>query len=291
MIQDPKNSNAAPEDLQRPTDHPAHNPQPEIEKSEVAETEGTNERQPDRSTSECEAANEESAAVVTDIPPKKADKKPGFLQIVWKHKVATFCGSGLVFIWLAFAQNLVNAEIACSINFAQPAISDTCGFFGLGDKPKRGERLDWEEITARLSLPSTENCALLQAHIRQYPRGAFAAEADRLVRNPIIEITEWWQPETRRLPAFEAISESGFSNRDAAEADVMARARQRADRQCWGFTQGDVWRVQATEVTDTDFTCEVSGNVHFCSLEATTVCSLQRRVTSEARSCGLEPNS
>jgi len=223
-----------------------------------------------------------------DTATSKRLSIPGFLTLFWRHKVATLCGSGIAFIWLAFVQNLINAEIACSINFGQPSVSDACGYFGLGDKPTREERLDWDKITARLVTPSADNCTVLQDHIRSYPGGAFAAEANRLVNNPFEYKTVSWVLENRTLPLFEGVSEAGFPTADEAEVQVFVRATAKVQRQCDGFTQGDIYRVSSSSISDQDISCDKSGNLHYCTLEATTVCALERRVTTTERLCGTQ---
>lgn len=223
-----------------------------------------------------------------DPPPSRRFSVTAFFSLVWRHKVATLCGSGIAFIWLAFAQNLINAEIACSINFGQPSVSDACGYFGLGDKPTREERVAWGMVETRLLTPSTDNCTALQDHIRQYPDGAFAAEADRLVRNPFEQQTVTWVPENRTLPLFEGMSEAGFQTAAEAETDVFERATAKARQQCDGFTSGDIYRVLSSSTSGHGISCDQSGNLHYCTLTATTACALERRVTTTDLLCGTQ---
>lgn len=224
----------------------------------------------------------------TGPPPSKRFSILRFFSIVWRHKVATLCGSGIAFIWLAFAQNLINAEIACSINFGQPNVSDACGYFGLGDKPTREERVDWGVVEARLVTPTNDNCTALQNHIRRYPDGAFAAEADRLVRNPFEYQTVTWVPENRTLPLFEEMSEAGFATAAEAETEVFERATAKARQQCDGFTSGDIYRVLSSSISDHGISCDQSSNLHYCTLEGTTVCSLERRLITIDLMCGTQ---
>lgn len=237
------------------------------------------------------ATSREPSAV--DQAPDAVNEAPSLITKVFalirEHKAAAGCVSIASFVWLAFAQNLINAEIACSINFAQPSISDACGYLGLGDKPKRVERLAWEDIRVRLKDPSPENCDALQQHIRSFPDGAFAAEAARLAGNPNVRELERWEPERRTLPLFVGMSETGFATEQSAKADARQRALSQTMRQCEGYTQGAVYRVTSTQLKNVQLSCDVSGGMRYCSLEAESLCSLERRTIEEQRLCGTQP--
>lgn len=216
-------------------------------------------------------------------PPAKA----GWLRLVIKHKVATLCGSGAAFVLLAFTQNLINAEIACSINFAQPNLSDACGYLGLGDKPNRRERLAWAALSIQLKTPSEENCRLLASHARRFSSGAFAAEADRLAKNPIVTEIVTWTPEVRTLPVGDVIPETGLHSKREAQLEVRSRVVIKAKAQCAGYINNGPWRLASFKVTDERYSCDISGGVHYCSLEAQSQCSLEKRDVKQVSKCGI----
>jgi hypothetical protein len=82
---------------------------------------------------------------------------------------------GLAATLIGFGFNLWSAQDrACSISLAQPVASDLCGSLGIGHKPKRAERLAWE------NLPPGD-CGALERFARQYGNGAKGSLATQLL--------------------------------------------------------------------------------------------------------------
>lgn len=204
----------------------------------------------------------------------------GWITALWRrHKVGTLILALVSFFVIAFIQNLINAEIACSINFAQPTISDICGQLGLGDKPTRTERLAWKDV-------DRNNCAALQAHARRFPDGAFRSRAIDLYEAGRIETSVRWEPQTRETPLFQPEPEDGSPSQTLASDALMAVVAQKAKEQCAGYTAGNTHRVISASSKTTKTRCTQSGALYFCEFDGHAVCKLERRVEEQVRVCG-----
>ena len=205
---------------------------------------------------------------------------PGWIMALWqRYKVSAAITAVLVFIVLSFFNNLINAETACSINFAQPTLSDICGYWGLGDKPKRQERLDWARV-------DRTDCEALQAHARAYPSGAHRAEAIDLFNAGKIEERISWHPTTRETPLFEAEPETGSASAAEGLAELLERVEIKAVRQCAGYAVGGSHRVISASARADATPCEAGSGGFFCSFDGVVICELEWREVRQVRVCG-----
>lgn len=205
---------------------------------------------------------------------------PGWLLALWqRYKMTAIFGAVATFIVLSFFNNLINAEIACSINFAQPALSDMCGYLGLGDKPKRKERIAWARV-------DRTDCDALQAHANAFPNGAHRAQAIDLYEAGVMEERISWYPITRETLLFEPEPERGSATEEEGLARLFERVATKAKRQCTGYTVHGTHRVVSASYRADATPCDQGTSGFFCSFEGFAVCELEWREVDEVRVCG-----
>lgn len=208
---------------------------------------------------------------------QEQQKKP---QPRWRRrKLGATISAVMVFVMLAFLQNIINTETACSIDFVQPNISDICGYWGLGDKPTKKERLAWNDL-------NRNDCAALQAHARYFPDGAFRGAAVDLYNAGAIRTEISWVPQTRRLPIFEPAAEKGAETERIARSQTLESAGTRAKSLCDGYTAGGINRVVSQSINPNKLICNESSGKHFCQYDGIANCNLERKRSEDIRVCG-----
>lgn len=213
---------------------------------------------------------------------QKQNSPPGWVIALWqRHRVGALIFGALSFVILAFIQNIVNAETACSINFAQPTISDACGYLGLGDKPNKTERLAWEEI-------DLTNCDALQAHAREFKDGAYRATAIDLYNAASEVVQTRWEPQTRETILFEPGPQEGSDTEELARTALTSIVIQKAQDRCMGYTAGNSHRVISASFKPNQQSCSQIGTRHYCEYDGYAICQLERRVEETIRVCGKQ---
>lgn len=185
--------------------------------------------------------------------------------------------SAFVAILWTIAGNLFGVqETLCQIPVAQPAISDTCGAIGMGDRPTRAERLAWAARTPH-------SCSSLRDFVARYPSGAYARTASNMLVAAKNSVASGFTPSPRSVRGYVRQSERPFSSTDAAQADARTRAAADA-RDITCATQADE-RLTGVDVTANRFDCRASpAGGQVCADDYTVTCRIERRALTET--CG-----
>ena len=148
--------------------------------------------------------------------------------------------SGAVLLSLVlFALNTFGlASNVCTLPGSQPALSDSCGAMGLGNRPNRAELDAWAS-----RLPG--NCAALREHVARFPEGAFRRQAADLLTARQTAAHDECMPVTQPLSLFEGAVGPGARDNEGARAEALSRAQAGAERLCRGFGAGTLYRFRS----------------------------------------------
>lgn len=171
------------------------------------------------------------------------------------------------------------ATQACTIPGPQPALSDGCGFLGLGGRPTRAERVAWE---AR--MPGS--CPALREHIQRFPEGVYHDEAADLLTARKVSVNETWQPAKRTLALFEPTGDSPAKDESAAQVRALERGKEAAERLCRGFGSGTMFRYQSAAPVAERWSCSRTGGGITCGFDGHAECKLNERQRTETEHCG-----
>ncbi|HVN01427.1 MAG TPA: toll/interleukin-1 receptor domain-containing protein [Caulobacteraceae bacterium] len=183
----------------------------------------------------------------------------------------------------AFAFNTFGvATNVCTIPGPQPALSDACGAWRLGERPTRDERLAWAAKPA-------SSCQALRDHIARFPEGAYRREAADLLTARRVTTEDVWSPSTRQLALFQPQATDGAPDEAAARAKAVAAAQTQADNLCRGFAATTAFRFRAASPQPQTWTCAKGGGGVVCGFDGQVVCQLDERATVERETCGPRP--
>lgn len=130
------------------------------------------------------------------------------------------------------------ATRVCTVPGLQPGLSDLCGSIGLGGRPSQAERLAWE------ALPP-HDCEALGAHIRAFPHGVHALDANNLLTAGKVSQVITWMPAERPLPFTELVTDAPSANLAAARKAAIAHAVGRMEEMCRGLAiSGHLFRYR-----------------------------------------------
>ncbi|MEZ5953875.1 MAG: hypothetical protein R3C13_06150 [Hyphomonas sp.] len=181
---------------------------------------------------------------------------------------------------ISFGANVMSFQnMVCSIDIAQPGISDACGAMGFGGKPSKTERLAWANR-------ETASCEALRRHIDLFPEGAFRDDAADMLAAMRTEATEVWEPTEKRLVLFLAGDGKSYPGEADARAAAMSQAEAKAAQMCKSFAATASYRFTAASAAATDWPCEATGSGYACSFDGEAVCDLSVRHVQETEVCG-----
>lgn len=187
---------------------------------------------------------------------------------------------GLALLGYGAVMNVLSAQNnVCSIGFAQPNLSDICGYLGLGEKPTRRERLAWEGREAG-------SCEALRQHIRAFPEGAYLGSANALLDAAQTTPGEQWRDDVQQLALY-VMSGSGLQAGEAAAMDdALERGQDDARRQCMVFDGSDHYRLKSSRAEVAAWDCQPSGGGVACGFSGLAICEMERRILVNSESCG-----
>lgn len=185
-----------------------------------------------------------------------------------------------VFIF-GFALNLLELQNnLCSINFNQPNVSDFCGEYGLGDKPKQEERLAWERR-------EPGSCEALRSHIDRFQEdGALLGRAADLLAASRIVTEEEWVEDQQRTVFSQSIAADGAADEATARLEALRNGRQIAEASCRAFAESDLYKFVSVELAPEQWDCFELSAGHFCGFDGVRVCNLERLVKTNYEICG-----
>lgn len=220
------------------------------------------------------------AAIHAKLEGTEPPNPIGPLRRTLRRTSAGIFSTALLGTILAFTTNLLSIQDkACSVPVGQPMLSDVCGQFGLGGKPRKEERIAWA------SLP-VGSCDALRAHVEHFPDGAYrSAAADRIAARRVAQ-EEVWEPAERRLRL--AVISDGLMHKDEDIARLAADQRAAADAEvlCAGFAATQSYRVRSAEPVIESFDCETYARGVACSGRGEAVCTVEVRRILETETCG-----
>jgi len=212
-------------------------------------------------------------------PPRPRGPVVRFLQ---RMCAGLTVGVIITFI-IGFALNLLELQNnLCSINFYQPELSDFCGAYGLGGKPKEEERLAWE---AR----EPGNCEALRAHIDLYGNtGELYARASAMLDARRIQQEEAWVADEQRLPLSQSISAAGSVTEEVAREEAISIAQSAGSATCSAFESGEFYRSTGFEIVAENWDCFSLRSGFHCGFDGKVICRHDRLNRSEREVCGSE---
>jgi hypothetical protein len=223
------------------------------------------------------------AATKAKIAGAPAPKPKGPLQRTMRRASAGIASAASLGAIVAFSSNVMSVQHkVCSINLAQPQISDFCGGLSLGGKPTKEERLAWADMP-------TGSCDALRAHVERFPEGAFRSAAADMISARRVMQEEVWTPAERTARLYVGLDADPAPTEDAARADAEARATESAESLCAGYANTQSYRVKASVPRVGAWECESYSDGHVCSGQGEAVCAVEVRGVIETESCGGEP--
>ena len=216
------------------------------------------------------------AAETCTVPPRQRGPLIRLLQRA--------CGGLTVFavcaFLVAFFLNLLELQNnLCSINFSQPQISDFCGGWGLGGKPTKKERLDWEARPAG-------SCEALRKHIDAYPDGALHGLAADMLAAQRTVTDEAFVVEDERYVFSWSIAADAAPSREAAQAHALVKGGHSAEEACKSFAASDYYKLLGTQLDGIEWSCFATNAGHFCGFDGYRICRLERLVKTGREVCG-----
>jgi len=216
-------------------------------------------------------------AKIDGAPPPKPK---GPLQRTMRRAYAGIVSAASIGAVMAFAGNVMSVQQqVCSIELAQPQISDVCGALRLGGMPTKEERLAWAEVPAG-------SCDSLRAHVERFPEGAFRSAAADMISARRVTLEEIWTPAERTARLYVGIDAALAPTEVAAKADAEARAAQSAESLCSGFANTQFYKVHAAVPRVETWACERYSGGHVCGGQGEAVCAIEVRGVIETESCG-----
>jgi hypothetical protein len=179
----------------------------------------------------------------------------------------------------AFSANVMSIqENVCSAQLLQPSLSDTCGAWGLGNKPTRDEREAWEALPAG-------DCEALRAHMEAFPKGALHARAAHLISAARLTQVESWEPSDKRLVLSVSRGTKLFSTGDEGRAEAAKRMQRQAEQTCAGMAAASNYKLReaVAEISQTECT-QYSEGVG-CASQGWALCKGNIRVLTPSEVC------
>lgn len=197
----------------------------------------------------------------------------------WRRRLMWATAGGTLAAGLALAANFSTvAATTCGLPWGQPALADACGGLGIGGKPSRQQRTDWE------GRPKGD-CRWLEAYVSSTVRGPYLSEASALLqlhRDVPTGQVEFVVRDDNVGYVRQAAEAS--ASEEAAKARAMSDARADAEAVvCRPISPQE--RLKSVEVKPVRHTCtRPLGGGHACALDYRATCTFERP-TVEKR-CG-----
>ena len=187
--------------------------------------------------------------------------------------------------WAAGKFAIVAAVIGFAVNLATgsglvcqlPGINALCGAAGIGGAPSREEGALW-------SKRRPGDCGALRAYLSKFPHGTYAAEAQARLAAADVRTNETWMQEERRLPLVVRSTLDAFPNKQAAQADALARGSKDATAACVGYDQKEFQLLSARAVTG-GWRCSERLGGYVCGFDGEAVCEVRTRRADRSETC------
>jgi hypothetical protein len=223
------------------------------------------------------------AAAKAKIEGAPPPKPKGPLQRTLRRASAGVVSAASIGAVIAFSGNVMSVQQqVCSVDLAQPEISDFCGGLSLGGKPTKEERVAWAAIPAG-------SCDALRAHVERFPEGAYRSAAADMISARRVTQEEIWTSAERPLILYVGMDASLAPTEDAARADAAARAVQGAKNQCTAYANTMSYRLHGSAPRIDLWSCERYSGGYVCSGSGQALCAVEVSVPRNVESCGGVP--
>jgi TIR domain len=182
----------------------------------------------------------------------------------------------------AFASNTLKLQDrVCSVPIGQPAVSDACGALGLGSRPARAERLEWESR-------AQGDCEGLRRHLSQYAKGAYREEAQALLAARTVRVEESWIDGSKPQPLRLLVDTNAAPSATESEArkNAVERATKKGEQMCRDFDAAGLTQFKSVDVQVDEWTkCEREGSGLVCGFDGKALCWQQVLERKEREAC------
>ena len=183
----------------------------------------------------------------------------------------------------AFFMNVISVQNqVCSVKWGQPGVSDVCGALGLGDKPKKKERLAW-------ALIPPGDCDALREHVKDFKDGAYRDDAADMISARRITQQEVWTPDEKMLALMVLQDGPGAPGPESARMETLSRASAEADSLCKGFAVTTAYKFVSARPDIREWDCVQHPSGHLCGGLGEAICNVEIRSILETETCGADP--
>jgi len=209
------------------------------------------------------------------LPTPQGPKRRIARRLMWgsASSIALVFALLVAFNFFGVASNL------CALPGPQPGLSDTCGRFGLGNRPARAERLAWEQR-------EPGSCQALRDFVQQFPDGALRPKAADLLTARKVSRADSWTAANRSLALFQPAGIAPSRDEATARASALAAAQSAAERLCRDFGATSLYRFEGATPQADAWACTKLKSGVACGFDGRAECRLQMRTTRERESCG-----
>jgi hypothetical protein len=199
--------------------------------------------------------------------------------------VKRLCGgltAGVVTVFVfAFVLNVLGLQNnLCSISFNQPNLSDFCGKYGLGGKPDREQRVDWEGR-------APNSCEAVRDFMDKHgPSSALHRQASEVLEKRRIIVEEAWVADKQRTIFSQSITAQPAPNAALAQEAALAQSQRIAEASCRAFAESDFYRFKGFEVQPERWDCMDLSDGQYCGFDGFKVCNLERLERTNKEDCG-----
>jgi hypothetical protein len=158
-----------------------------------------------------------------------------------------------------------------------PGVHAACSRWGLGGVPTPEEEAAW---TSR----KPGDCSVLREHLRRFPDGAYASEAEHRLHAFETESVERWQAKEWPLPLHVYAADEPLPSQEAAKADALARSGVDADGVCAGYKAAG-YRLRAATAKVVKWQCSPSRGGFLCGFDGQAVCQVEVPAREQREVC------
>lgn len=175
-------------------------------------------------------------------------------------------------LWAFYSSGELQAKV-CGIPAAQPSLSDSCGYLGLGGRPTKGERLAWETV-----VKHPGNCAALSAHIAAFPEGAYRQRARDLLEARHVSATGPWAGSQSMLDIYVPRTATPLASEAAARQAALSAAAPMAERECRKQSEVLQARLVSARAVPEEWTCDPLAGGVVCGFHGHATCQIETPV-------------
>ena len=191
-----------------------------------------------------------------------------------RRRLTTAAVAAAVAATLAVSANLVGLQrVICRV----PGVRTGCAAVGVGGVATRREEQVWMSR-------ARGDCEALRGYLKQFPTGAYAAEAHRRLAAVANSTRTSWIRESHEA-ALEVSAGRSFASEDAARADALARAPEDAELACAGYKSTEFSRLKGARPMPRRWNCSRAAQGIRCGFAGTSICDVEMRHDEQTSIC------